>query len=171
MPRVRNARLVHLVGEPLSAVHADLDRKREPGLNAGVQEAEERMNGVVVQEQALADAGLELQVFGVAVAVDLKGAARLDAGQHTHQALSDAIFNSDAAGDVLLTGFGRCQVADRSASRHRLRQRRGLQPLADLLDVCAEVLEQNVITGQVVLHARGVCDGPQRAAEHQSIKT
>jgi hypothetical protein len=33
-----------------------------------------------------------LIVFGVTVAVDLEGATRLDAGQHTHQALGDAIF-------------------------------------------------------------------------------
>ena len=83
----------------------------------------------------------------------------------------DAIFDGDAAGDVLLTGLGRCQVADRSARRYRLRQRRGFQSLADLLDVCAEVLEQNVIAGQILLHARGVRDGPQRTAEHQSVKT
>src|SRR5436190_14777241 len=128
------------------------------------------MNGVVVQEQALAETGLELQVFGAAVAIDLKLAARFDAGQHTHQTLSDAVFSSDVASDVLLTRFGRCQVADRSASRHGLRQRRGFQSLADLLDVRAEVLEQDVVAGQVVLHASGVCDGPQRAAKHQSVK-
>jgi len=53
-------------------------------------------------------------MFAFAVAVDLEGAARLDAGQHTHQTLRDTIFDGDAAGDVLLTGLGRCQVADRS---------------------------------------------------------
>src|SRR5438067_9438507 len=75
-----------------------LDRKGEPGLNAGVQEAEDRMNGVVVQEQALADTRLELRVFGVAVAVDLKGAAWFDASQHTHQPLRDAIFQEQCRG-------------------------------------------------------------------------
>jgi hypothetical protein len=94
----------------------------EPGLQASVQEAEDRMDDVVVQEVALADAGLELQVFGLAVAVDLEGAARFDTGQHAHQTLADAIFRSDAPGDVLLTEFGRCQVADRSASGYGLRQ-------------------------------------------------
>src|SRR5207245_4481915 len=130
--------------------------KGEPGLNAGVQEAEDGINDVVVQEQALADTRLELQVLRVTVAVDLKGAARLDATQHTHQALGDAIFNSNTPRDSLLTGFGRCQVADRSASCHGLRQGRGLQSLADLLDVRAEALEQNLVAGQVLPHPRGV---------------
>jgi len=65
------------------------------------------MNEVVVQEQRLANA--RLQVLGVMVAVDLKGAAWFDAGQHAHQALADAILGSDAARDVLLADFGRCQ--------------------------------------------------------------
>ena len=89
-------------------------------LNAGVQEAEHGMNGVVVQEQALAETGLELQLLGVAVAIDLEGAARFDACQHTHQAIGDAVLGSDAASDVLLAERGRSQVAHRSTRGHGL---------------------------------------------------
>jgi hypothetical protein len=78
LARVGDASLDHLAGEPLPAVHTNLNRKREPRLNARVQETENGMNNVVIQEHALADTGLE--VFGLPVAVDLKGAARFDAG-------------------------------------------------------------------------------------------
>ena len=52
----------------LPPVQTDLNRKREPGLNTRVQETEDWMNHVVVQEQALAQTRLELQVLGVSVA-------------------------------------------------------------------------------------------------------
>ena len=45
---------LHLSCEPFSSVEADLDGKRKPGLNAGVKEAEDGMNPVVVKEQAFA---------------------------------------------------------------------------------------------------------------------
>src|SRR6266571_4315134 len=103
--------------QPLPAVEADLNREGEPGLNAGVQETEDGMNGGVIQEQALAHTRLELQMLGGPVAVDLEAAAWLDAGQHAHRPLSDPVFGSNAASDILLVDFGRGQVTHRSTQR------------------------------------------------------
>jgi hypothetical protein len=60
---------------------------------------------------------VEVQMLGVPVAVDLKGAARFDARQHTHQAIGNPVLGSDAAGDALLAERERSQVAHRSADR------------------------------------------------------
>ena len=60
LTRVGQPTRVHLSRQPLSAIETDLNRKREPALNTRMQKAKDGMNGVVVQEQALAYAWLEL---------------------------------------------------------------------------------------------------------------
>ena len=47
---------LHLSRQPFSAIEADLNGEREPGLNAGIEKAEDGMNLVVVEEQAFARA-------------------------------------------------------------------------------------------------------------------
>ena len=41
---------LHLPRQPFPSVHADLDGEREPGLNASIEEAEDRMDLVVIEE-------------------------------------------------------------------------------------------------------------------------
>src|SRR5215469_9257296 len=45
---------LHLSPQPFPSVEADLDGEREPGLNASIEEAEDRMDLIVIEEQALA---------------------------------------------------------------------------------------------------------------------
>jgi len=47
---------LHLSRQPFPSIDADLDGEREPGLNASIEEAEDRMNLVVIEEQAFARA-------------------------------------------------------------------------------------------------------------------
>jgi hypothetical protein len=67
------------VGEPVVAVEVDLDGEREPGLEADVEEAEAAVEGVEVEEEALAPRGADdrppLPVG------EAKAAARLDRGE------------------------------------------------------------------------------------------
>src|SRR6516225_6458472 len=49
---------LHLSGQPFSSVEADLNGEREPSLDAGIEEAEDGMNLVVVEEQTFAGAQL-----------------------------------------------------------------------------------------------------------------
>jgi hypothetical protein len=60
---------MHLSRQPFPSVEADLNGKGEPSLNAGIEEAEDGMNLVVVEEQAFARAQLQLQFFRQAIAV------------------------------------------------------------------------------------------------------
>ena len=47
---------LHLSRQPFPSVEADLNGEWEPGLNAGIEKAEDRMDLVVVEEQAFARA-------------------------------------------------------------------------------------------------------------------
>ena len=47
---------LHLSRQPFPSVQADLYGEREPGLNASVEEAEDRMDLVVIEEEAFARA-------------------------------------------------------------------------------------------------------------------
>ena len=49
---------LHLSCQPFSAVEADLNGEGKPGLDAGIEEAEDGMNLVVVEEQTFAGAQL-----------------------------------------------------------------------------------------------------------------
>ena len=52
---------LHLSRQPFPSVHADLDGEREPGLNASIEEAEDRMDLVVIEEKAFAHREYVLQ--------------------------------------------------------------------------------------------------------------
>jgi hypothetical protein len=41
---------LHLSRQPFPSVEADLDGEREPGLNASIEEAKDRMDLVVIEE-------------------------------------------------------------------------------------------------------------------------
>ena len=82
-----------------------------------MHEAEHRMNMVVIQKQALAMTRYQLQTFAVMVAHDLIRQAGFDRGKNADQPLLDAVGPGDLAGDVLLAGRTRSQIADRPALR------------------------------------------------------
>src|SRR5213075_1462986 len=74
---VGQACVVHLAGEPLAAVDADLDAEWEPGLDPSIHEAEHGIDDVVIVVQALAELGPDLERSGLWVRAQAEGAARL----------------------------------------------------------------------------------------------
>src|ERR1700758_1627480 len=54
MLQVIEPSVLHLSRQPFPSVQADLHREREPGLNASIEEAEDRMYLVVIEEKAFA---------------------------------------------------------------------------------------------------------------------
>jgi hypothetical protein len=167
---VRQARLVHLPGEPFPAVQADLDREGKPGLDPGVHEPEPRVEPVVVQEQALAPPRDEFQVLGRGVAVDLEAPAGLHAAQHAHQPGADAVAGRDAAGDLLLARLRGGQVLDRPPQGLGFGQGRLLEPPGHLVHVGRELLQQDVVGPEVVLHAHVVHNRAQGPSEDQPVE-
>src|SRR5437867_13289255 len=60
---VLQARLIQLPCQPLTTIEANVNAEGEPGLNACMHEAEERMNLIMIQMHALALTVVDLQAF------------------------------------------------------------------------------------------------------------
>jgi hypothetical protein len=167
---VAQAEGVHLAGEPLVAVEADVDREGEPGLQADMHEAEDGVDLVVVQVQALAWAVDDLEFLGGAVAVNLEGHALFDAAQDPDGSLGDAIALGDGAGLVLETEVVGVDVADLASELLGLEQGGLLEALGDVEAVRGKVLVGDVIGPEVVLQAFVVGQVAQGAAEEEAIE-
>jgi hypothetical protein len=169
-PAVADARRVHLPGEPLASVYADREVERQPGLQAHVHEAEDRVDHVVVQVLALA-VGVEQFQLALAVAADVVAPAGLDGGQHADQPPTDAVPPGDLAGPAFLGARRTGQVNDRPAGPLGRRQRTGPHLLAELVGVVAEVLEESSAVAEEAEQADGVGQHPQRPAEPKPVPT
>lgn len=108
---IAEARSVHLVGEPLAPIDADLDVEREPALDARMHEAEDGIDAVVIEMQTLAALGAELGYAGFLIAAHGERRAGLDAGQQGDQPLSDAVGTGDLVGDGVFVRLARREVA------------------------------------------------------------
>lgn len=150
---------LHLVGQPFAAVQTDLDGEREPALQPGSAEAELGVHPVLIQMQAFARAGPQQQASGLAVGAEAKTPADFDCREQTDQAAANTVAFRDRARQLFLALLPRGQVEDRTFLRDSRGLARLLEPFADLHDMLAEILEQNVVRVQISLHALGAADG------------
>src|SRR5262245_20722960 len=108
--------MIQLAGEPLAAVETDVDADGKLGLDAGVHEAEDRVDLVVVEVDALTLPVVDLQLPGLMVLANIERHARIDAAEHADQPFPDAVAGSNLASDVLLAVLGGVEVADLAAA-------------------------------------------------------
>jgi hypothetical protein len=142
---------VHLPGQPLVAVDVHLHREGEPGLHAGVAEAELPIEEVAVQEQTLPPGRADRRA---AVAVgQAKAAARLDRAEHA----DEAVAGRDGPGPLVLP-HRRLEVLVGASRllRHRVGMR--LEALSLLEHERLQVLEQEAAAGEELLHRVGVAE-------------
>ena len=107
---------LHLSRQPCPPVEADLNGEREPGLNTGIEEAEDRVDLVVVEEQAFARAPLQLDFFSQAIAMDLKLGTGFETTEHAHQSAAHLILGQDVAGDSLFVDLTGIEILHRSSA-------------------------------------------------------
>jgi len=162
--------VVHLAGQPFPAVQADVDVEGEPGLDAGVHEAEDRVDLVVVQMQALARPVAHLQLPALGVGDDLERHAGIDAAQDADQPLLDVVAGGDRAGDVLLAILPGVEIADLAPQVPRLVERGLVHLRADLLAVVAEVLQEHAPVPQEAPQPRRVGQAAQAAAQEDAVQ-
>ena len=136
---------LHLSRQPFPSVQADLYGEREPGLNASVEEAEDRMDLVVVEEQAFARAKLQLQLFRHSIAMNLKLPTGFEAAQHAYQSAAHAILGQDVAGDGLFVELTGIEILYRASASLGFSQGSFLQSLSDLLHMPAKVFEEDMV--------------------------
>jgi hypothetical protein len=111
---VRAALALELALQPLTAVEADLDVEREPGLDPSAHEPEQRVNPVLVDVETLARSELETSLRRILRAVVLERHARLQRRERTDNALLDRMRGENLARGVLLADAAGREVLDRS---------------------------------------------------------
>jgi len=105
---------VHLSAEPFPAVEADLNIEREPLLQASVHEAEQGMDGIVIEMQALSPSADEFELFGLRVQMCPEREAGFDTAEHADETLLDTILEGYGKGRFLLIGVAGLKVDERS---------------------------------------------------------
>lgn len=85
---VNTAFALQLAGKPLTAVEPDLDVERKPGLEPRTEEAEDGVEIVLVDVEALSRPQAQSSCAGVCRAVILKAHAGFEDAQRTDQAAS-----------------------------------------------------------------------------------
>jgi hypothetical protein len=124
---------------------------------------------VMVKELAFADPVAQFQHLHLAVAVDLEGAARLDARQYADQAVGNPVLAGDLPGIVVLANAGRIEVVHRPGRGFGALQRGLDEPICHGLGVVAEILQQYAHPREIPGHSFREGKQPQRAAKNQPV--
>jgi hypothetical protein len=161
---------LQLMGQPLAAVEPDLDVEGEPGLEAGAEEAEDRVPVVFVEVQALPAPPAQAALGGVRGAVVLEAHAGLDALEGTDQAFRERMLGEQAAGELLFVDRTGLEVADGAVVLDRLAEHGHLEAFAGGRDILLEVEEADVGPLQEAEHAAGHHERQERAAEHEAVE-
>jgi hypothetical protein len=158
------------VGQPLAAVEPDLDVEREPGLQTGADEAEDRVSAVRVDVQALARPQTETALAGIRGAMVLEAHAGLDGLERADHPGRDGRLGQQAAGELLFVGGAGLEVADGPVVRDGLTEGRRLDAFAGRQDVVLEVEEADVRPLQEAEHAARPHQRQERATEDQTVE-
>ena len=92
--------LHHLLGQPFVAVDVDLDRERQPGLQADVDQAELRIEEVIVEHALLPGSADELGPFGAGH--ECEGRAGFLGAEDADESLGDALVADEVLGPLVL---------------------------------------------------------------------
>ena len=106
--------LIHLTGQPVMAVEADVDEKGKPGLQPKVQQSKASMLNVEVQVQALAQLQVRFELLGLVIASHFVGPARFYTAKDCYQALFNAVALSDFARQLFLGQSTAAQIGKRA---------------------------------------------------------
>jgi len=144
---------VELSGQPLVAVDIDLKGQGEPGRQADVQQTKLGIEEVEIEHQAAAEIFLEV---GSSFAVEnAKGRTGFHGGEDRDQALGNALLPDELACEVFLTNL---PFQEAKGSTRLLGQllRVLFEPVCLLGSKGFEVLQQDALIGQEILHALGI---------------
>lgn len=170
MTLVTHSGLVHLAGQPCAAVHVNIEREREPGLKACAHEAENGVDPVVVNEQALPDIANKAKLFCLAVARHAPRQTGLDGCQSANRPAGNTVLERDGAGNLLFALFAVAEVADGAPGRLYRGQSGQLDLPAHIGDMLGVILPGDAVGPQIPLHA-GIVDQRQVSPEYQPVET
>jgi hypothetical protein len=155
----------------MSTIEAEIDLKREPGLEAQVHEPKAGMIVIKIVMAALAPLQMQFDLLGLRIAPNAKRLARLHGVQDADQALRDVIAGGNLASRLLFAdGAG---GNENKGPTGFLGQRFGLgfNSLSRAGHQSAKVLEQDVTDAQIRLHHPGAIQLTKRSPESQPVKS
>lgn len=163
---VGDAALVHLAGEPVVSVEANLSGEREPGRNPHMHEAKFAIDEIEVETEAFAAGRDDLRA---ALPVgDLEALAGLNGREDADQPLGDLVTLGDGPDTLFLSNrAGQVEIRPCGSVGH------GLGVLLDQLGLpgyeSAEVLDPQALAGYELLHGLGPSQG-QMAFEENPVE-
>jgi hypothetical protein len=162
--------LIHLTGQPVMAVEADVDEKGKPSLQTQVHQSKASVLDVEVQVQALAQFQVRLELLGLVIASHFVGPTRFYTSKDRYQALFNAIALSDFSRQLFLGQSAAVQIGE--GALEGLGQLLG--PLAHLVGQSRgkllEVFAQHLGFAQILLKNLGAIQVAQRTLKAQAIK-
>ena len=162
--------LIHLTGQPVMAVEADVNEKGEPSLQTQVQQSKAWVLDIEVQVQALAQFQVRLELLGLVIASHFVGPARFHTSKDRYQALFNAIALSDLARQVFLGQGAAVQIGE--GALEGLGQ--SLGTLADLAGQSRgkllEVFAQHLGLAQILLKNLGAIQVAERTLKAQAVE-
>jgi len=123
----------------------------------------------VIDKLALAHSGFQFENLLVAVAVNLVGLARLDAGQNADQPVLNVVVQRDVSSMLVLANLGRLKIFHRSLAFFRRCQRGLDQSPSHGLGVFAKIFQQYTRSIEIAHHAVHKTKHPQVASKYHSI--
>src|SRR5208283_4859448 len=142
-----------------------LNLEGKPALQAQVHEAKLRMQMVEIEVLAPAAFQLEFQLFGLAIAAQEIGPARLDASKNPDQALLEMILFNEVPRQNFFAGIAGGQIGKRPSGYFGQSQSGRLNALGQLNGKFLEVLEENTFDLQVGVHRPRIIERWQAAFE------
>src|ERR1700730_5282919 len=169
--RITNPALLHLPCQVLPAVDTNLNRQRQPGLQAHVQQAKLAIHKIEVEMQTLPFFGSQLQLFAGPVAAHRKRTARLNARQHADQAFRNPVALHNRSRLVFFRCFGRRQMDQGSTTGSRQLFRVSFHLCRNLLDEHPKVLIKNSLARQKSIKAAQVTNRTQVSPKKHAVET
>ena len=166
---VGQARGIHLLGQPESAVEANIDAEGIPGLQADVAAAHPRMFVIVIKVEAFALLEDGRQPAAVALAAHGQGQAGFDGGEHGDEAGVHMVAPGDVLDELLLAGLAGAQEVVRPAGGQGGIDRGLTDAFGEGLCVAGEVHQPDFSRTEIGTHPLRREQRPEAGVEAQTV--
>lgn len=168
---VGKAFAIHGSRQPFAAVETDLDREGQPALNAGVHEAEEGVDQVMIECQTFTETRNEFQFLNVPVAMDIETATGLDTGEDSDQSGGDPVALGDLASESFFVGIAGRKILDGPPLFASGAQGRVLQLSGQTLGVGPKIFQKNLVAPEKPFDPFDVGNGTQGPPQDQTVES
>ena len=166
----RPGRRIHLAGEPVAPVEAEVHGEGKPGLHTHMAQAQFLVLEVMVEVEAFAGFEHQVNVFGLAVAAHGVGQTVFQRAENGDQTGGHAVVAGDLAGQVFFAGLAAGQIAEGSPGLLGTGVGGGFDARGQSLGESAEVFDEDTTGVEISFHDGRLEEMAERAAQAQPVK-